>query len=214
MNQYQSMHLSQNEIDLCEQYGVVIDYPNEATIQHRGDIKPGLSIVKTGSVKIGNYGADGKYFLTQIARLGDTFGEFTLLAELPRTHTAEAFGQCSLIQVSPANYFRLVEEHPQFQQKLFIMMSIKLHQALEALEDARRLPVITRVAKLILSETSTSSSQEVQVKQSDIAGLLGVTVLAVHKALQQLQLDGLVQLKYKRIEVNDVETLANWVNVE
>ena len=69
---------------------VLVRYGEGELIHNRGDDKPGLSIVHRGHVRVGIYGYAGTFILSALLGPGQTFGEFTLLAGLPRTHDAVA----------------------------------------------------------------------------------------------------------------------------
>lgn len=199
-------------IQLCHSLGLCRTYADGEMIHQRGDPKPGLSIVYQGQVKIGNYGADGKYYLTLISGPGETFGEFTLMAKLPRTHTVESYGPSQIIQLNQNAFHRAIDLTPELQTTLFAMMAAKLHIALEVLEDTRRLPVIVRVAKNLLSLFDKTPTATIQITQRDMAQFLGVTELAVHKALRKLSEQALLTLHYGSIRIQNPNAFRSWVN--
>jgi len=65
-------------VDKVTQAGTIIKYSDEQLIHSRGEIKPGLSIVRSGAVNVGVYGADGKFLMVAKLGPGETFGEFTI----------------------------------------------------------------------------------------------------------------------------------------
>ena len=198
-------------IHAMEEVGIVMSYVHDEIIHERGDAKPGLSIVKQGRVKVGNYGKEGKYCLTRVLDIGETFGEFTLFADLPRTHCAEAVGDTHVIQVSREQFSLLSIQQPDLNTVLLSTLAIKLHDSLELLDDIRRLPLQVRAAKTLLTLTNQTSSS-LSITQNELADVLGVTVLSVHKALKSLSALGFVRLGYGSIAITEIEALTHWVS--
>lgn len=97
----------------CAKFAPIKEYSDGFTIHKRGELKPGLSIIYSGQVKVGNYGLDGKYQHTTTLLKADTFGEFTLFNNLPRTHHALAIGDTKVIQMSTSQFNQCVKEHPE-----------------------------------------------------------------------------------------------------
>jgi CRP/FNR family cyclic AMP-dependent transcriptional regulator len=214
-------------LELCTQFGTPTEYDKGAMIHNRGDLKPGLSIVEAGQVKVGNYGVDGNYQLTTVLERGDTFGEFTLYASLARTHHAQAMSDCTVLQINESRFRQLEAAHPEVGVFLTRNLAIKLHATLERLDDILRLPTHVQLAKLIyqtsvaqassvetksvqasLSQTSTA----VALRQSDYAERLGVTVLTAHKALNKLVSLSLIRKQYGKVEIVDMQAMSKWLN--
>lgn len=84
--------LSERQQNKLVEVAALVHYTDKQMIHCRGDQKPGLSIVKSGTVQVGVSGADGTFVLTTILGPGECFGEFTLFTELPRTHDIFAAG--------------------------------------------------------------------------------------------------------------------------
>jgi CRP-like cAMP-binding protein len=201
-----------NIIDMCETYAVRRLYRDGEQIQARGDRKPGLSIIRSGSVKVGNYGRDGQYFLTRILTSGETFGEFTLFADLPRTHNAEACGDTEIDQISKSSFQQLLIKYPVIKDHLLIALAENLHTALEILDDVRRQPIIVRVAKLLLSYLGDESGNfNIPLTQTVIAESLGVTRLSVHNSLKSLEATDMLVRKYGMVDIKNISTLKAWI---
>ena len=192
-------------------YGRCIEYQDNETIHARGDIKAGLSIVYSGQVRVGNYGLDGRYQLTAIFDKGETFGEFTLYANLPRTHNTEAVDTAQVIQMTVSQYNNFIADYPQVEKILLSSLASKLHQTLENLDDVLRLPTHTRLAKILFKLAKQQNTQTLNIKQNQCAQLLGVTVLSAHKALKKLQNEELIETAYGVINLKDMGILQEWL---
>ena len=192
-------------------YGPCVEYKDNEIIHSRGDLIAGLSIVYSGQVRVGNYGLDGRYQLTAILEKGETFGEFTLYANLPRTHNAEAINKTQVIQLNVKQYNAFIAMYPQVEKMLLSSLASKLHQVLENLDDVLRLPNHTRLAKILFKLAKQQNTNILKIKQNQCAELLGVTVLSAHKALKKLQNEQLITTAYGLIHLTDVDALQEWL---
>lgn len=197
---------------VVEDAAVPIRYHDGQLIQSRGDATPGLTIVRSGAVRIGNIGADGSHLTTVVLGAGQTFGEMTLFGDLPRTFDAQAFGPTTVDHVSQVRFERLLEEHPDLNRFLLQSMALQLHTALEFIDDMRRLPLLVRVAKVLTNMTRFASEKaSLETTQGALANTLGVTRVSVANALRELQREGVIARGYGRIEIPDVRALRAWV---
>lgn len=183
-------------------------YTDGQMIHSRGDSAPGLSIVRSGAVKVGNVGRDGSYLTTSILGVGQCFGEFTLLAGLPRTHDATSVSATVVDQVSGKSFMRLFEAEVELSRALLTIALRRTHGLLEFIDDMRRLALPVRIAKFLLHNSTTT---ELEVRQEELAFTFGVSRVSMGKVLKQLERAGLIKRGYGRIEILDRTLLAAWV---
>ena len=192
--------------------GTHIRYRSGELIHNRGDAKPGVSIVMSGVVQIGVYGADGSFVITSFLGAGQTFGEFTMFAGLPRTHDAIASGPTVVNQIQSSAFAKLYASEPEISHALLSTTLIRLHGLIEILDAVRRLPMRERIAKvLFVLMQAADESERFQCRQSDLAFTLGVSRTSLSTALKQLSQLGLIETGYGEIRVPDPDKLRNWV---
>lgn len=184
-------------------------YSDGQMIHTRGDAAPGLSIVRAGAVQVGNVGRDGSYLTTSVLGVGQCFGEFTLLAGLPRTHDATAVGGTVVDQIPGRRFMRLYEEEVELSRALLTIALRRTHGLLEFVDDMRRLALPVRVAKFLMHQ---SVATELAVRQEEIAFTFGVSRVSMGKVLKQLELAGLIQRGYGRIKILDRALLTTWID--
>lgn len=204
--------LPETLLEQLKGYGSCLTYQDGEVIHARGDNTPGLSVVYRGQVKIGNYGLDGQYCLTRILEQGETFGEFTLFAGLPRTHHAEAHGMVEIIQLTAPQYQKCSTQFPELTSFMLSSLAIRLHTSLEILDDMRRLSLPVRTAKLLLSEAEKQQSNSVRIRRSDLADILGVTLLSAHKAIGMLVKSGYITQSYGSLNIRDRSKMLEWIS--
>ena len=192
--------------------GVRIRYEDGQMLHGRGDDKPGLSIILSGAVQAGIHGRDGSFVLALRMQPGETFGEFTLFAGLPRTHDVLAIGQTEICQIPAAAFMRLYETHSEIATALLSVTLVRSHMAFEMLDAIRRLPLRERTAKfIIMLMQSTNTPDAFACRQADLAFTLGVSRMSLSTALRQLSDLGLVQRGYGAVIVPDAARMRTWV---
>lgn len=85
--------------------------PNDF-IFFEGDIESHFYIVETGQVQIYTKNKIGKRIDIMLVEAGESFGEFALLDNKPRSASAQAVTETSVIKVSAEGYEQLLSELP------------------------------------------------------------------------------------------------------
>ncbi|GAA6151131.1 Crp/Fnr family transcriptional regulator [Pseudoteredinibacter isoporae] len=187
-------------------------YADGELIFARGEYKAGLCIVLEGSVKVGNYGTDGRYFLSKVLKPNESFGEFTIFSKLPRTHTAEACGESKVAYVSPGKLKKAIMNQPEIALQLLQSLSTRLHMSLEVMDDIKRLPVAVRIAKLLHELNREAGGLDVRsLSQEELASQLGVSRMVVSSSLKELNQLGLINKAYRSIQIPNTQKLLAWI---
>lgn len=77
-----------------------------------GDIESHFYIIEEGVVQIFTKNREGKRLTICDIHAGESFGEFALLENKPRSASAQAITDVSLVKVSAAGYEQLLSELP------------------------------------------------------------------------------------------------------
>lgn len=189
-----------------------VKYADGQFIQSRGDSKPGISIVRSGAASAGIIGIDGTVSMTTLLGPGQSFGEFTIFTELPRTHDVTAAGDTEIYQMSAARFIRLYDNEPELSRALLKTALIRSHILLEMLDAIRRLPITERTAKILRSMSHTAGNPSLlECRQSELAYTLGVSRISLNKALKRLAELDLIKLGYGQIRIPDPAYFSDWV---
>lgn len=188
-------------------------YRDGQFIHRRGDTTRGMLLIETGRVCGGNAGADGSFIISYMFEPGDTVGEFTVFAGLPRTHDLVAVGETVIGYIDKGRFDRLCRDAPELTTHFLQAVALRLHFAMEVLDDAMRLPVPVRAAKVLRHLSNRSNGSTVlTVRHIDIAEALGVTRVAIGNALKRLKQDQLIIQGHGRIEIRDLRRLDRWID--
>lgn len=191
---------------------VSLNYSDGQLIQARGDTDPSLAIVKSGAARLGQIGIDGSYAGMAVMGPDQFFGEFTIFGGLPREFDAVAVGPTVIAKISKTRFNRLLDKHRGIRSYFLAFLAQRLHAALTFVDDLRHLPLHAQVAKTInMMHQADGKSPAVKVTHEELAEILGVTRVSIHKALRQLEKSGLIERAYGQIEIPSSAKLDHWV---
>lgn len=209
----------QNFLDLIGAEGLAairaaanrVRYQAGSFVHHRGDHRPGLSIVLEGRVQIGNLTEDGAQLVTLECGAGHTFGEITSFVPIARTHDVIALEDTTILQVSASALQRLLQSEPRIGSGLLQVFAGRLHLALEILEDFRANAPTGRLASALLRRTRmVPEGGCVQVTQSALAYEIGVSRVTLGKLLKDFEARGLLLRDYGKLHILDRHALERF----
>lgn len=201
-------------VDQIVAASVLMKYSNGQLIHTRGSLKPGLSIVHEGGAHVGVNGIDGTFVMVAALGPGECFGEFTLFTQLPRTHDISSIGESQIYQLSQPKFELLYQREPSISKALLSTTLMRTHFLLEMLDAIRRLPILERTAKVLLSMSHTlGGSNVLRGRQDELAYTLGVTRVSLGKSLKELNRLGLIEIGYAKIAIPDSDRLSDWVEL-
>ena len=195
-----------------ESAGTLMRYRDGATIQQRGDHKPGLSVIAEGAVRMSATDAEGERSTYLVHGPGDVFGEMTLFLDIPRTLDAVAVGDTAIHEVSRAGFSHLLDSQPAIRDHLLVSLARQLSLALERLDDQRRLPANVRLAKALVDLAEPDGDQHVaRASQSALAEAVATSRVTAGKALSELGEAGLIETAYRAVRIADLTALQDWI---
>jgi len=157
----------------------------------------------------------GSLLGSALLRPGETFGEFTLLAGLPRTQTLWSQGRTAICHVTAARFMKLFDDEPSIARAMITLTLQRNYELMEFMDAQRRLSLPARVARLLLiSVDAETGSEAIECRHEDLAFMLGVSRVATGKALGKLEKDGLVVRRYGYIEIPDIQRMRSMIASE
>lgn len=193
-------------------------YAGGQVIFARGDPGASLYIVQEGTVKISLASPDGKEFVLAVLGPGEFFGELALLDDEPRSADAVAQEACQLLLLSRDDFTRFLETRPGVALRLLAVLSRRLRNADQMLQDAFFLDVPARLARVLLELAETRGRPEgggtaiaSRLTQAELAGMVGATRESVNRWLGFYQRRGLIRYDRGLITVLRPEELRRRV---
>lgn len=193
--------------------GTVRRYADRQLISNRGACDRELNIVELGEVRVSNVDLDGRRTESAVLEPGDSFGEFTLLAGTPRFFDFHALGDTHIRTINKAQFDALMQSNAAFRDGILTMLTHRLLTAVGIIEDMRRLPLTTQLAKFLLHccEKQADNAWQYRGTQSDLAEAIGVSRVSVGHALKALKQEGLITTGYGCIHIRNKAALQAWV---
>ena len=176
-------------------------YARDEVIYLRGDPGTAFYVIASGRVKITLTSPDGKELILRRFGPGDFHGELALLDDQPRSADAIATEPGVALVLQREAFRQFLAEQPTVPTKLLATVSHYLRRNAELIQDATFLDVPARLARILL-ELAGSTDDELpaagtvipdQLKQSELASLVGATRESINKTLGAFERQGIIR---------------------
>jgi CRP/FNR family cyclic AMP-dependent transcriptional regulator len=204
--------LSSSEREVILALGNVRQYHGGEKFFNQGDLSNFIVIIIDGFVKVTAVSESGTESLVAIRTAGDIVGELSAFDGRPRSATARGADAVHGRVIMKADLDRLLKENFAVSRAFNQAVSAKLREATRRQVDFRR-DAKSRLALVLvdLYHGSASSRRDgrmaVLVTQSELAGLIGASEPAVHKALRALRDAGIIDTGYGRLTIENITEL-------
>jgi len=189
-------------------------YRKGVTVFLDGDPGRDLYVIETGSVKICMTTSDGKEMTLAILAAGEFFGELALLDGQPRSSDAVTMEDCQFLLLERGEFMHFIDEHPSVAHRVMQVLSRRLRDNNQLVQDAAFFDVAARLARVILRLAESVGQSDGgattisrRLTQNDLAGMIGTTRESVNKWLAFYERQGLVERRAGLIRVLDAEGL-------
>ncbi|WP_244409064.1 Crp/Fnr family transcriptional regulator [Stackebrandtia nassauensis] len=189
-------------------------------------VRPGTVLLRAGDtgttaililrtfVKVSMPTANGHETLLSVRVPGDIVGEISVLNDQPRTATATTCGT-GLVSVIPSPSLKeFMSERPAVGAELAGTAADRLRWTNEPRADVGSLPVVARLARLLSDlairhgvRTEQGIEISVMLTQSELASLIGVSVVTAQRAIKRLRDQGVIETGSQRFLVTDPHRL-------
>ncbi len=190
-----------------------VEYDDGQLVWARGDRTQGLGIVRSGRLNAGNTGIDGSYIVTFVLGPGHVFGGLSMFADLPtRAYDIMAVGPAVVGHLDKPQFEALTDAEPKILRHLLRAVALRMFAETELLDDAMRLPLRVRVAKMLRTFSELSAGATVlEGRQAVLAQTLGTSRVSISKILHELQDIGLISVQRGKITIEDRQVLDDWI---
>jgi CRP-like cAMP-binding protein len=189
---------------------VIRDIPEKKVICEKGMTGNETFAILQGRVKISSFSEDGKEVIFSILESGDFFGETSLLDGLPRSATCTAIEPCQIAAIERRSFISFLEKNPSLAIHLLTLISQRLRNIDEQMEDISFLPLSVRLAKRLVAlakehgdVVGTKTVIAMNISQNELANMVCVSRESVNKQLSQWVKDGLISLGPRLIAIED-----------
>ncbi len=185
------------------------------TLFNEGDPGDRLYVVTEGKIKLGRTAGDGRENLLAILGPGEMFGELSLFDPGPRTATATAVTDTSVLGLGHDELEPWLTGRPEVAAQLLGALAQRLRRTNEAMADLVFSDVPGRVAKALLDLARRFGVQSEDglhvthdLTQEELAQLVGASRETVNKALADFASRGFLRLEARAVVILDIERLS------
>ncbi|WP_307781264.1 Crp/Fnr family transcriptional regulator [Agilicoccus flavus] len=173
-----------------------------------------LYVITSGKVKLGRTSSDGRENLVAILGPGEMFGELSLFDPGPRSATATAVGETTLIGLGHESLYGFLDGRPAVAQALLRALARRLRRTNDSLSDLVFTDVPGRVSKALLDLSARFGEPgddgllvAHDLTQEELAQLVGASRETVNKALADFAARGWIRLEARAVVLLDVDRL-------
>lgn len=189
-----------------------VKYEDGQALHARGDQPGRLRIVASGAVRFGRFTPDGSFNLLTMLGPGAHYGDLPAFLGATRVNNAYAVGPTEIDVFDQRVLDDLLINQPSFARGLSNANAARLIGMMELYDDVRTLTVEERLAKVLWYHTGRGEHHDgVACLQRDLSELLGVSQVAIGKALKHLARAGLVEPGYRCVRIPDKGRLEQWL---
>lgn len=187
-------------------------FPKKSVIAREGNLLTSLFVVRTGSLKQAGSLLDGEQ-LTRFFMPGDLVG-LDGIDELRYPGSVIALEPSTICEIPYKNFEELASQLPELREQLFHSMSkalredrrmlgILLHQA----ADERLATLFCEISNYFFRRGYSAYGFRISKSRADIGSYLGIATETVSRALGQFQLQGLLAVRGREIQILDLPAL-------
>jgi CRP-like cAMP-binding protein len=190
------------------------NYSKGQLIFYQGDPAGSLFVMMEGLVKVFVTSEEGDEMVLVTLHPHDVFGELALLDGGPRSASAEAVEATSLLELQRNPFLECLEQSPGMTESLMLSMGRVLRRLTEQASDLVFLDLHGRVAKLLVNlaqdrgvENETGLELDLQLTQTDLAGLVGGSRQSVNQILKSFETRGYVDMSGRKMVIKQLDLL-------
>src|SRR5215218_1402596 len=174
-----------------------------------------LYFLLSGVVRLYKIYGDYKEATTALLKDSGVFGKLSLVEGRWQDVFAEAVTETRVASIQKASLERVIKGDSAFALRLFSSLSERLRQSDEVIESLLHREVSARLATLLvnLGERFGEDDREdvlidVRLTHQDLANMIASTREAVSKVMSELQRDGVIETRNRRIAILDRGALS------
>jgi CRP-like cAMP-binding protein len=168
-----------------------------------------LYFVVEGAVKVFKVSADGKEQIFRIIRPGDSFNDVPVLSGGVNLASAAAMSAVVLHGIKKKDLETIIKEYPPVALNLIKVLSQRVEELVELVEDLSFRHVTGRVAKILLEHAGNGGDEKPRLTQQEMAAVIGTAREMVGRSLKNLENEGAIRMERNRIIITDQAVLKD-----
>lgn len=171
----------------------------------------GFYLICTGSVKVYRIGGDGREQVIHQFGPGEIVGEVPVFQGTAYPACATALKKSRLIYFARNRFVELGRRQPEIFLNMLAILSRRLRQFVELIDDLSLKDVTARLAKYLVRSCDSESNcvVELELSKSALASRIGTIPATLSRTFKKLQDSGAIKVSASKIHILDCELLAN-----
>ncbi|MEL7130295.1 MAG: Crp/Fnr family transcriptional regulator [Pseudomonadota bacterium] len=188
--------------------GTEVTFATGNQVYRPGDVHPFLYLIEEGRFSFSRIGKSGRRATFAILGAGGTFGLYPLFLGIPLLYHCECIERGKMVRLDRDSMNALIDQDAEVRWAVIDALARRLKRVTVAFHDERMLPLRHRLA-LRLPEIADRDGK-VTLTQSQLADLFGVSRFALGKALKPFRQEGLIEVGYGEVVVNNPQGLREY----
>lgn len=174
------------------------EYKKGETIVEAGEYHAYLYVLFSGKVKMTRIAASGKEQVIRIVEKGDFLGELSLLNNKPVDEYAFVIEDATMCVVDGEKLKILMKQQPSIAFKILEVLSQRLEEAQQLIQDTNLSSVEYRIAQHLLKLADNNDKITLQMSKGDLANMLGISQETLSRKLTLFEKNDWIQLEGQR----------------
>lgn len=186
------------------------------SVFRQGSTAYSIYVLLSGRLKLTQLTPDGQLVLVRLVVPGEAFGGVAALGNRAYPVSAQAAGDCVILQWSGKTMDRLLRRHAQLAINLIDLLAERVHQLQLRYEELATLQVEQRLGRMLLRLMQRTGRRveggvlvDVRLSRQDLAEMTGTSLFTVSRILKRWQDAGMIQSKRMRILVRHPHGLVS-----
>jgi CRP/FNR family cyclic AMP-dependent transcriptional regulator len=188
-------------------------YKNRDFIIRQDDTSTDLFVIKSGKVRVLTLNSYGDESCLRVFSVGDIFGEFSACDGSPRSASAQALGQSTILVMSRRHFLTYLETMPKLAMSFIQFLLDKLrwttlysHTIAQYDTAGRLLHMLIHYKDIMGKEIIRDKTYEIDLclNQADLASMVGARREWVNRLLQKWRKEGLLVYNRGKITILDL----------
>ena len=188
------------------------NYLKGETIFMEQDEGNGFYLVAEGQVKIFKVSVSGKEHILHVFGPGEPFGEVPVFSGQRFPANAETIQESRLLFFPRSAFLGLITSHPSLALNMLAVLSMRLRQFTQQIENLSLKEVPARLAAYLLYLSTEQGHEEsviLDISKGQLASLLGTIPETLSRILGRMSKQGLIETEDRKIRLLDREALES-----
>lgn len=183
---------------------------------NEGDPSQALHIVCSGRLRVVRTSDEGNELVLSVIAAGGTIGELSVFDGEPRSATVEAIEPSEVLAIPTAHLREVLMASPASLMAVVAELATTVRRLTGSTSDLVFLDLPHRIARYLVLHAvergDGTAHVDLAMSQSGMAAQLGAARQSYNTALNGLVRDGLIRLDGRRVEIDDLQTLRDFLD--